>query len=61
MVDRRLLAHWKRERAARERARASLPREWREDERPRMTEVRETFVEGIVDLRRTVVLIDEDR
>lgn len=52
MVDTRLQMHWQRERRARERARASLPQSWLRDPRPAMADVRETFVEGIVDMRR---------
>lgn len=44
--------HWQRERRARERARASLPQSWLDDPRPAMADVRETFVEGMVDMRR---------
>jgi hypothetical protein len=52
MVDQRLLEHWRRERRARERARASLPTSWRSDPRPAMADVREAYVEGMVDMRR---------
>ena len=52
MVDRRLQTHWQRERRARERARASLPHSWLTDPRPAMVDVREIYVEGIVELRR---------
>jgi len=44
--------HWQLERRARERARASLPQSWLRDPRPAMEDVREAFVEGIVDMRR---------
>ena len=52
MVDRRLETHWQRERRARERARASLPHSWLNDPRPAMVDVREVYVEGIVELKR---------
>jgi hypothetical protein len=52
MVDRRLQIHWQRERRARERARASLPHSWLTDPRPAMADVRELYVEGIVDMKR---------
>jgi hypothetical protein len=52
MVDKRLLIHWQRERRARERARAALPPSWRHDPRAAMADVRETYVEGIVEMRR---------
>lgn len=52
MVDRRLLIHWQREQRARRRARASLPPSWRRDPREAMVGVRETYVEGIVAMRR---------
>jgi hypothetical protein len=55
MVDRRLETYWRRERRERERARASLPPSWVNDPRPEMVDVRETFVEGLVDLRRESV------
>ena len=32
--------------------RASLPRSWVDDPRPAMADVRETFVEGMVEMRR---------
>ncbi|HZT92471.1 MAG TPA: hypothetical protein VFA05_10575 [Gaiellaceae bacterium] len=51
-MDRRLLAHWTDERRRRSRARASLPASWRNDPRPRMADVREIFVEGIVEMQR---------
>ena len=52
MVDERLLQHWKRERTARERVRAGLPPSWRDDPRPEMDAVRETFVEAILSMQR---------
>lgn len=55
MVDRRFELYWRRERRARERARASLPKSWVEDPRPAMADVRETFVEGMVEMRREPV------
>jgi hypothetical protein len=53
MVDRRLLIHWQREQRARQRARAALPASWRRDPRDAMADVRETYVEGLVAMRRT--------
>jgi hypothetical protein len=50
VVDQRLLDHWRRERRARERARAAVPAAWRAD--PRLLEIRETYVEGLVEMRR---------
>ncbi|HEU5362472.1 MAG TPA: hypothetical protein VFU56_03975 [Gaiellaceae bacterium] len=52
MVDRRLLTHWQREQGARKRARASLPPSWRRDPREAMADVRESYVEGLVAMRR---------
>ena len=52
MVDRRLLEHWQRERAARARLRSSLPPSWRDDARPKMVEVRERYIEAMLDLNR---------
>jgi hypothetical protein len=48
MVRNRLVAHWRRERAAREQVRASLPASWRNDSRPKMDEAREIHVEAMV-------------
>jgi hypothetical protein len=53
VADTRLLEYWRRERRARERARASLPASWRRDPRALMVDVREMYVEEIVELRRT--------
>lgn len=53
MVDRRLLHHWQREQRARQRARASLPPSWRRDPRAAMADVREAYVEGLVEMRRS--------
>jgi hypothetical protein len=58
VVDQRLLDHWRRARRARERARASLPASWQRDPRPAMVEVREAYVEGIVDMRRATSTSD---
>jgi hypothetical protein len=52
MVDRRLLEHWQREHAERTRLRESLPPSWRDDPRPKMEDVREVYVEAMVQLRR---------
>lgn len=64
MVDRRLLEHWQRERAARARLRNSLPRSWREDPRPKMDEVREVYVEAMLHMEapsRPTAIGDDDR
>jgi len=65
MIDRRLLRHWQRERAARERLRASLPPSWRKDPRPKMDEVRELYVEGMLRMwsppPRPIAIGDDDR
>ncbi len=61
MVDRSLLEHWRRERAARARLRNSLPRSWRDDPRPKMGEVRERYVETVLQLRRPVAIGVDDR
>jgi len=52
MVDRRLQDHWQRERAARTRLRRALPPSWRDDPRPKMDEVRERYIEAMLDLNR---------
>jgi len=52
MVDGRLLGHWQRERGERDRARTSLPPSWRDDPRPEMADVCESYVEAIVSIRR---------
>jgi hypothetical protein len=51
VVDERLLLHWKRERAARLRARASLPARMRADRRPEVADACDRFVERIKALR----------
>jgi hypothetical protein len=61
VVDERLLQHWKRERTARERVRAGLPTSWRDDPRPEMDAVRETFVEAIVSMRRPSLKLVDDK
>ena len=65
MIDRRLLRHWQRERPARERLRASLPPSWRDDPRPKMDEVRELYVEGMLRMwsppPRPIAIGDDDR
>jgi len=65
MVDRRLLAHWERERAARAALRDSLPRSWRDDPRPRMDLVRELYVEAMLRMQGTPTRLpaigDDDR
>ena len=66
MIDDRLLAHWERERAARDRLRSSLPASWRNDARPNMDVVRELYVEAMLRLKqeptpRSVAIGDDDR
>jgi len=65
MIDRRLLEHWERERAARARLRGSLPASWRNDPRPNMDEVRELYIEAMLRLKqrpaRSVAIGDDDR
>jgi hypothetical protein len=64
MIDNRLLAHWQRERTAREQARASLPASWRDDSRPQMREVCETFIEAMLKMKpssRIVAIGEDDR
>jgi len=51
MLDLRLQEQWRRERAARERLRASLPVSWRNDPRPEMGDVREIYVEAMLRAR----------
>jgi hypothetical protein len=52
MVDRRLVEHWQRQRTERAQLRRALPRSWRDDPRPKMADVRETYVEAMLELRR---------
>jgi len=52
MVDRSLLEHWCQERAARERIRRSLPPSYRNDPRARMDEIREGYVEAMLQMAR---------
>jgi hypothetical protein len=47
-VDDQLQEHWERTLRARERARRSLPEEWREDPRPEIQEVCDLYVELLV-------------
>lgn len=65
MIDTRLLEHWQRERDARERLRRSLPPSWRDDPRPKMDEVREMFIEGMLRTQRRPMSMaaigDDDR
>lgn len=53
MIDNRLLDHWQRERTARDQARAALPPSWRDDPRPKMHDVREAYIEAMVNLKRS--------
>jgi hypothetical protein len=66
MIDRRLLGHWERERAARARLRNSLPASWRNDPRPNMDVVRELYIEAMLDMKRSspggsAAIGDDDR
>ncbi len=65
MIDRRLLEHWERQTAARARLRDSLPASWREDPRASMDEVRELYIEAMLQLKRPpfrpVAIGDDDR
>jgi hypothetical protein len=66
MIDDRLLAHWEREQAARNRLRNSLPASWRNDPRPDMDVVRELYIEAMLRVRqepslRPVAIGDDDR
>ena len=60
MVDERLLQHWERERSAREQLRAGLPASWRDDLRPEMETVRETYVEAMTAMRRADLRLVSD-
>ena len=62
-VDMRLLEHWKRQQAARTRARNALPERWLEDERPEMHAVTDAYVELLARVRQPnlSVLTSEDR
>ena len=51
MIDTSLLEHWQQKRASREQARSALPASWRDDPRPQMQEVCETYVEAMLCLR----------
>ncbi len=65
MIDTSLLEHWEREQAARTRLRSSLPQSWRNDSRPKMDEVRELYVEAMLEMQhspaRIVAIGDDDR
>ena len=66
MIDDRLLAHWERERAERDRLRSALPASWRNDPRPNMDVVRELYIEAMLRLKqqptvRPVAIGDDDR
>jgi hypothetical protein len=66
MIDDRLLEHWTRERAARDRLRDSLPASWRNDPRPNMDLVRELYIEAMLRMKqeeptRSVAIGDDDR
>jgi hypothetical protein len=51
-LDTTHLAYWREEQRARRSARAALPARWRNDERPEMELVAETYVESMVSMRR---------
>jgi len=67
MIDDRLLGHWEREQAARDRLRNSLPASWRNDPRPNMEVVRELYIEAMLRLKepepslRSIAIGDDDR
>lgn len=64
MIDDTLLEHWQRQRASREQARASLPASWRDDPRPEMNEVCETYIEAMLQMNpssRVVAIGEDDR
>jgi hypothetical protein len=65
MIDRRLLVHWQRERAARASLRDSLPASWRNDPRPNMDVVRELYIEAMLEMKRSTgrpaAIGDDDR
>jgi hypothetical protein len=66
MIDDRLLEHWTRERAARDRLRDSIPASWRNDPRPNMDVVRELYIEAMLRLKqeeppRSIAIGDDDR
>ena len=66
MIDDRLLEHWTRERAARDRLRSALPASWRNDPRPNMDIVRELYIEAMLRLKaeepvRSIAIGDDDR
>ena len=66
MIDDRLLGHWERERAARDRLRNALPPSWRDDPRPNMEVVRELYIEAMLRLKQQpsiqpIAIGDDDR
>ncbi|HEY2311810.1 MAG TPA: hypothetical protein VGH46_11950 [Gaiellaceae bacterium] len=66
MIDDRLLGHWERETAARDRLRNALPASWRNDPRPDMDVVRELYIEAMLRLKqqpsaRPVAIGNDDR
>ena len=60
MVDERLLSHWLAQHEARREARAALPRSWREDDRPEMAAVRETYIEAMLEFKGTALRLVRD-
>ena len=66
MIDDRLLGHWERETAARDRLRNALPASWRNDPRPDMDVVRELYIEAMLRLKHSdgsvpIAIGDDDR
>jgi hypothetical protein len=63
-VDDRLLEHWQRVRTARELAHAARRVSWRDNPDPKMHEMRDTYVEAMLHLDRSLRLAainDDDR
>ena len=65
VIDYRLLEQWQRDLAAREVARASLPASWLNDPRPKMRDVCEAYIEGMLQMSNprgdAVAIGDDDR
>ena len=64
MIDNRLLQHWQRERTARDQVRVSPPASWRDESRPQMHEVCETYIEAMMQMNpssRVVAIGEDDR
>ena len=62
-VDTTYLERWTRLRAARIQARGTVPASWRNDPRPKMQFVTESYIElrARIDDVRTATLVDDDR